>query len=331
MRKKTGKFLSIIFRIAFSIGLLAFLYHRIDIEQTKEVLLASKGEFILFAFGIYILIFGVILLRWLTFIRAMNLEVPLIQIVRFHFFGLFFNPILPTGIGGDLVKLIGLCAYTEEKSKVVGSVLLDRLVGFIAMIFVAAMAFAGGFHLIRDFSLVSSIAALTFFSAIIVGVLFHEKTYTFCCQIFSPFPKIKEKVIEMHYDIALLKDRMHAMYLTFAYSCVAQITLAVVYYLLARALHQEVSVIYCLIFSPLICVATALPSIGGLGVREASTAFLFAKAGMTLGISVSISLIIYFFSVMVGIAGAIFFVLTRFSKEDKAIAIKDGLKTELLD
>ena len=331
MRKKYGKFLSIIFRIALSVGLLVFLYFRIDVEQTRQVLAASQIGFIVFAFGIYILIFGIILLRWITFIRAMELSVPFIQIVRFHFLGLFFNPLLPTGIGGDIIKLIGLCAYTSEKPKVVGTVVLDRLVGFIGMVAVATVAFMAGYHLIRDFSLVSSISALALLSVILVGVLFHEKIYTFCCRVFGAFPKLKEKVIEMHYDIALLKDRMHAMYLSFAYSCLAQIILGVVYYLLARALHQEVSLIYCMIFSPLICVATVLPSIGGLGVREASTAFLFAKAGMSLGVSVSISLIIYLFSVIVGIAGAVFFVLTRSPKEEKAVAIKDGLKTELLD
>ncbi len=331
MKKKTGKFLSIVFRVILSAGLLAFLYYRIDIEQTKEVVLASRVEYIFYAFGVYILIFGVILLRWITFIRAMDLQVPLFQVVRFHFFGLFFNPFLPTGIGGDIVKIIGLCAYTDEKSKVVGTVVLDRLVGFIAMVIVATVAFLSGFHLIKDFSLISSITALALLSVVLAGVLFHERTYTFCCRIFGPFPRLKEKVIDMHYDIALLKDRLHAMYLTFAYSCLAQGTLAVVYYLLARALHQEVSLVYCLIFSPLICVVTALPSIGGLGVREAGTAFLFAKAGIAVGVSVSISLIIYLFTLVVGAAGAVFFVMTRSAKDEKTVALKDGLKNELLD
>ena len=62
---------------------------------------------------------------------------------------------------------------------------------------------------------------------------------------------------------------------------------------------------------PLICVASSVPSIGGLGVREAGTAFLLAKVGVDSGVAVSISLINFLFMVLVGLLGALIYWLTK--------------------
>jgi len=331
LKKKTKDILSIALKVLFSAGLLLFLFRQIDMEKTKEVLLSARLDFIVYAFLVYGIIFAVLLWRWWTLVRTLGLDVSLMTVARFHFLGLFFNPFLPTGIGGDVIKIIGLCAYTHEKPKVVGSVLLDRLVGFISMVVVATAAFILGYHLINEMSLIFSVIVLAVICAVLLSILFNEKIYTFCCRIFSFFPEIKAKLMEMHYDLALLKDRRDVIYLTVGYACLGQIIMALTYYLLARALHQDVSLLYFLIFSPLICVVTSLPSIGGLGVREVGTVFLFAKAGIATGLSVSISLMLYVFTVVVGLMGALFFLLTRSPTEDKVVHIKDGLKEELLD
>jgi len=208
---------------------------------------------------------------------------------------------------------------------------LDRLVGFLGMVVVATAAFVLGFRLINDTTMSLSILALTLLSFILTLVLFHEKIYSFCCRIFSAFPNVREKLMEMHYAIAMLKNRREVIYLTVAYACTAQVILAVTYFLLAKALHQDVALIYFLVFSPLICVFTSLPSIGGLGVREAGTAVLFAKAGMTAGVSVSMSLMVYLFTVIVGVAGAVFYATTHSPREEGLAEVKETLKTELLD
>ena len=113
----------------------------------------------------------------------------------------------------------------------------------------------------------------------------------------------------MHYDIALLKkgqkykEGIKAVLL----SCVSQTIYAFTFYLTAKALHQDIPIVYFLIFIPIICVVTALPSIGGLGVREVGAVYLFAKVGVDSGIAVSMSLISFLFMIMVGAAGGAFF------------------------
>ena len=107
------------------------------------------------------------------------------------------------------------------------------------------------------------------------------------------------------------------MYKAVGLSCVAQILAAITFFFLGKALHQDIALIYLIIFMPLICVATSIPSIGGLGVREASVAYLFGKIGIDSGIAVSVSLMNFLFMVIAGLMGGLFYAVTRPSLKSK--------------
>jgi uncharacterized membrane protein YbhN (UPF0104 family) len=91
---------------------------------------------------------------------------------------------------------------------------------------------------------------------------------------------------------------------------VGQIVYSLNLYLIAKALGQDLPIIYFLIFSPIICVVSVVPSIGGLGVRELGAVYLFGKIGVDSGIAASITLIIFIFMVIVGLIGGIIYVFT---------------------
>jgi len=205
---------------------------------------------------------------------------------------------------------IGLCQETSQKAKVVASVLLDRLSGFASIIIVSVGAFVIGFQHIKDYVLLIPIGIMVAGASTISFVLFNEKAYSFCCKLFTKFPKLKNNLMNLHYDIALLKDKKVEAIKGIFMSCLSQFTFSLVFYLLAKALHQDVPLIYFLIFVPMICVASSVPSIGGLGVRELGAVYLFSRIGLEEGISASLSLMSFFFMVIVGLLGGLFYVST---------------------
>ena len=115
----------------------------------------------------------------------------------------------------------------------------------------------------------------------------------------------------MHYDIALLKGRQDAIYKAIALSALSQVILAVVFFLISKALHQNAAFLYFIIFTPLICVVSTVPSIGGLGVREAGAGYFFGKVGIALGVAASITFIPFLFMVLLGLLGGAFFLITK--------------------
>jgi uncharacterized protein (TIRG00374 family) len=311
MKEPVKNFLNFLFRIVLSAALLAYLYFKVDVEKTSRVLRSADLKYIVLAFLVFNFINIFLFIRWTVFIKALGLQAPLASLVRYYLIGLFGNLFLPSAIGGDVIKILGLCQYTAQKAKVVASVLLDRLSGFAGMVVVAVLAFTLGYKLINDPTLAFSILAMAVVSSLLATVLFHEGLYSWCSNVFQKFPRIKNGLMQVHYDVALLKDRRDAIYQAIGLSCLSQTTLVFVFFLLAKALHQDVALLCFFVFVPLICVASSLPSIGGLGVREAGAAYLLAKVGVASGVAVSLSLMTFVFMVAVGIVGGLIFLVTK--------------------
>jgi len=315
MNQRIKTIFSFCLRFGLSGLLLWYLFAKlIDLESTGEVIKSAQVHYLIIALAVFVLINFIILWRWFIFIRALDLDVRGRDVIRYFFIGLFGNLFLPSSIGGDVIKIVGLCKDHSQKPRVVASVILDRLSGFAAIVLVATCAFIFGHSLIDDQTLIWPILFITLGSVAIMTILFNERIYAFFCQIFNIFPRLKKGLMHVHYNLMLLKDKKKEGLKGIVISCVAQSTLCVCFYLIARGLNQDASIVYFLIFVPLICVASIVPSIGGLGVREAGAAYLFSKIGMETGIAVSISLIIFLFMVFVGLIGGIIYVFTFSSR-----------------
>jgi len=252
MIKRLSKdILSFLFRFGLSACLLAYIFTKIDVQQTLETIRSADLIYIFIAGGIFFVILFIILYRWYILIRALDLSVSGWNMTRYFFIGLFGNLFLPSAIGGDLIKVIGLCKNSSQKPRVVASVLLDRLSGFAGMAVVAIFAYVLGYRYISDKMLLFPIIFMTVVSASVVAVLFNERIYSFVCKIFNSFPKIKKNLMTMHYDIKLLNDRPREGQKAVGISCIGQITLAVTYFFIATALHQNINFFYFLIFMPI--------------------------------------------------------------------------------
>ncbi|HLF18305.1 MAG TPA: lysylphosphatidylglycerol synthase transmembrane domain-containing protein [Candidatus Omnitrophota bacterium] len=310
LKHKTKETFSLLGRLGLSGALLWYLFSKIDTAETFALLRAADAAVLLLGFIIFLSVNFILLYRWFVLIRAVDLSVSIWNVFRYFFIGLFGNLFLPSSIGGDLIKILGLCQHSSQKPKVVASVILDRLSGFAAIIVVATCSFLFGYKLIQDNSVLILIALMGLGSLVAVAVLFNERIYSFGCLIFNGLPKIKAKLMEVHYDLSLLKGKPQEAFKAMAIACFSQSVFIFSFYFISKALHQDIPLIYFLIFVPLICIASAFPSIGGLGVREFGAAYLFAKVGVAQEIAVGMSLISFFFMVAVGLMGGVVYVFT---------------------
>lgn len=312
LNKKTKNFISLIFRFGLSIGLLVYVFSKIDLAKTVEVLKTADPLYIALAAIAFLVVNAILLLRWFIFIKALDLSASGKNVILHYFYGLFGNLFLPTGIGGDILKAVGLCKSSTQKPRVIASILLDRLSGFASIVIVAVLAFVFGYQYINDNTLFIPIALMGVGSIAIVTILFNESAYSFFCQIFNRLPRFKNSLMTMHYDIVLLKKSHKSKEggKAVLISCVSQMIFAFSYYLVAKALHQDIAMIYFFVFIPIICVVSFIPSIGGLGVREVGAAYLFGRIGIESGIAVSLTLINFLFMIAVGLIGGVLYVIT---------------------
>ena len=312
LKKKIKETFSLLLRLGLSVALLFYLFKKVDVVKMIDILKEANFIYLLVALLLMFVIYFLILIRWNIFIRYLGIKVPFKSVARCFLIGAFFNLFLPTSTGGDVVKIIGLFQDTSEKTKVVASVLLDRVFGLVALVLVSIIAFVSAYKIAYDEFLLIAIGAIFLGTTFGILFLFNERLYSFACQVFNRWPVVKNKLMELHYAIVLIKEKKQALFLAVGISCFVQALLAVTFYLIARGLHQDVGLIYCIIFVPLICVASAFPSIGGLGVREVSSVYLFSKVGVAAATAASMSLINFLFIVIIGLIGAMVYVCSLY-------------------
>jgi uncharacterized protein (TIRG00374 family) len=308
MNQKRKDLLSFLGRFALSAGLLVWLFRYISWIEIAQACQSANIGGLIAAFVVFVLINVLCLVRWNLFMGALDLKAPLGQIFRYFFIGLFCNLFLPTSIGGDVVKAIGLSHSIGQKAKVFASIVLDRLSGFGGLVVLALGAYVLGHKVIDAPAVIYPVVALTGLSLAVGFMLFHDKVYAFCCQVFVKIPRLHAALMAMHADVVLMKRRKRTALGCVGMSIGAQILGAGMYYLLAVSLGQDVSFVYFLVFAPIVSAVSFLPSIGGLGVREMGWVYFLSRVGVDKSVAASLSLISFFFIILVGVMGGILYV-----------------------
>ncbi len=325
MTEKVKNWLSFAGRLALSIGLLGWLFTKIDWKEIIAAVRGADAALLWWSFGIYCLINIILFVRWYILMLAMGLKASVGWVFRYFFIGLFCNLFLPTSIGGDVIKAIGLSGRVGQKPKVFASIVLDRLSGFAGLVLVALLAYSISTRIVDAPSVVVPIAILAVGSLVIGGMLFHVPTYTFFCSVFKPFPRLHKALMDMHADVMLMKGKKRTAWGCVAISGVIQVMGAYMYYLIALALHLKIRQLYFIIFAPIVGTVTMLPSLGGLGVREVGWVYFLGKVGVGRELAVGISLISFFFIIIIGLVGGIVYVSTaparrvQCSEEDPSV------------
>ncbi len=78
--------------------------------------------------------------RWKTYADELQMKRTLPQLVGFYFIGMYFNLMLPTSVGGDVVRAWYLDGQTGQRLTAFASVFLDRLNGLVVLVGLACVA-----------------------------------------------------------------------------------------------------------------------------------------------------------------------------------------------
>src|SRR5262249_8660901 len=124
-------------RVLGTLVLVAVLAWRIDWGQLAGAFARLHGGLWLLAVGGYLLAQLASAWRWHLLARVVGLAGPLLDYLRYYFVGMFFNLVLPTSVGGDVVRVWYL-ARQEGPAPPLGrglaafvSVLADRFNGVL--------------------------------------------------------------------------------------------------------------------------------------------------------------------------------------------------------
>ncbi len=283
---KAAKFL-------FGLGLLVFVIHwtGLDSKEALNKILLANRYYLLIAFTFVFIaqIFGI--KRWQILSGSLGINIVFPYFFKLHFLGMFCNNLLPS-MGGDVVKAFYLAKQGQKKHESLLSVILDRYVGLLVMLFMASLAAlslpSDDFN--RNLKLATWGILLAFISGGVVTLFFSELV----AKLLEKYHTILEKYKKEHWpakirELSQLTKDFVKNYYTFGssllLSVISQCFAILAVQQLSLSVGANVSASTVFVVVPIVLLISALPiSPGGLGTREVAFVYLLTNVYTAEGI-----------------------------------------------
>lgn len=268
-------------KATFAIGLLYWLYQK-GVLDLNVIRLLFKPKLIITSILMLTISFFIATWRWKLLLRVQNLNLTLWECFKLNLIGLFFNYVMPGGVGGDVVK--GFYIVKDHPKNRMGagmSVLLDRVMGLYAMLFLSLVSLLFN---IEEISKSSQLFLIT--KGLIVGFIvftsglilaFSPKFRNWGWQSLINKFSLGQKLISAYESVYSYSHNLKIIAGTIFLSLVAQIFAILLFWWMGQNIgFQDIDISTYFSVVPIGFMVTAVPiSPAGVGVGQMAFFFLF--------------------------------------------------------
>ncbi len=299
-------------KIVVSIGLLYVLLSRVDLARLWAIARMASVTWLAVALGLYFVMVFISAWRWGVLLHAQHVVVGLGPLLRSYLVATFFNNFLPSNIGGDVIRVRDTALAAGSKTRAATVVLVDRGIGLLALVFIAAI----GASLAT-----STNPAMAAFGPGLLWLAFGGGTLAGGLVVLKPDAVgrmlaplkalhqewVEERISRLVSALARFRESPFALALGFAGGIVVQAVLVLFYAAIAQAILVSIPLAHLAVLIPLSFIVQMAPvTVNGLGVREATFSFYFARLGLPLESALALSFLgaalVMVFSLSGGIA-----------------------------
>lgn len=286
--------LSLVARIAVAVLAIGWVLHGQDWRKLGEVFRDLNFAYFALSLGVFVAAQLVIAVRWWLLLRAQSIHIGILATFRLHFIGLFFNNIMPSSIGGDLLKGWYVTKHTHRRLEGALSVAVDRVVGLTGLVVMAVAAYvlflrgqaneAGGGEEGALAASVMSYWTAVFWAVgvvvvLVVVLLAHPGSRGAIGRIWRRIAVRGVALLRRAWTaMVVYRRRPGTMLAALLLTWTGQSVVIVAFWLLGRNLGIDADVRYYFVIFPITWVVAAVPvSIAGVGILEAGTVTLFVS------------------------------------------------------
>jgi uncharacterized protein (TIRG00374 family) len=246
-------------------------------------------------------------LRWRAVLAALGQDAKLRSLLSYNLAGLFVSNVLPTTIGGDVLRVSRLSKDNGESTTSFASVVLERLTGWLVLPVITLIGFLVNPGL-RDLGSATEVAlalaggTLVALVAVIVGVASHR----FGTRV-AGSDGWRRFAAAVHLGVERLRRHPAAAFNVLLTGFAYQLVLVLAALMAAKAVGMSVAVgpTALLAFFPAVLIAQVLPiSISGLGVREGAFVLFLTPLNVPTEQAIALGLLLYLLNVGVSLLGA---------------------------
>lgn len=309
MKGKLSVFLRITVSLTF-IGLLLWVFKK-DIPEIWGAIKDVRPYDFLLAVFFNITAMVIVSFRLKVILAIQGLRLTVMESVYLTFIGSFFNNFLPTSIGGDIVKAYYATKKSERKVESFSAVFFDRFFGFLSIGLLAFLGLIFMYGRIEDPKLVWGCSIFAG-AVLVIFVLFLNKGLAkavFSGLLDRPFFQKGSLLRKLYNALDAYREHPSVVAKVIGMSLFAQLVSVVSLFFIIRSLSQEVSFLNLFLITPLVSVASMMPSINGLGVREGAFVVLLSEF-ISKGGSMAVSILFLAIVLLTGVIGGVLYLFS---------------------
>ncbi len=296
-------------RVALSALMLGVLVWQIPPFELRDVvpeLTVRTAGWMLVAMALTLAGLVLSALRWQRVLDVLGLQARLSRLVSHYLAGQFVSNVLPTTIGGDVLRVSRLSRETGESPKTFASVVLERLTGWLVLPVISVAGFLVNPPL-QDLGRATQLAVgLAFATLLALGIVLYAVADQRIGGRFEARDGWRRFAAAVHLGLNRLRRdpaaAVNVLLVGFAY----QLVLVLAAVAAAQALGVRPAGLTALLaFFPAVAIAQVLPiGISGLGVREGAFVLFLGPLGVASHDAVALGLLLYLLNLGVSLLGA---------------------------
>jgi uncharacterized protein (TIRG00374 family) len=308
-------------KLVVAAGLLAFVLSRAGVDALVQTLRDADWHWVLLAIASASVAMVINVTRWQLMLGGQGARAPLPSLIRFYLIGMFFNNVLPSRLGADVVRAYGVSLIATSKTRSVAAVLMDRLVGAVSVLVLGMTAIMLDASRLPDIYLQLT-AGVFCLSLAVLGLMLYRndrlaelrlKVLTLT-EITVFGLKVRPRVEEALNALRSYSRARSVVIKGFLISLVANGFSMVNLYLYARAVRADVSLGDVATISPFILAIGLLPiSPNGIGTIEATFVLLFGALGVDEHVALAIAILRRLALLVLSLVGGVLYAVRRFS------------------
>lgn len=300
--KRRRRRFNLIIQIIISAALIILLLRLINISDMFSLLKSVNLYYFILLLALVTVDRIFMAYKWHLLLKVKDKSISLFSAIKTYYIGTLAGFFLPTTVGGDMVRVLKLRSEKKSGTDVLTSVIMERMLGFIASAILAPIAalFLISFLELDVWRFLWIAGAFLFFFIVLIVLSFSG----FIVRKIDKSKKLSGNIFlgkfkKLYLSYAEYKNHKGLLAIFLILSILEQIMPVIGTYLACRALNLSVPFVYFLLIIPLVQLVSRIPiSFEGIGVNEGLLVYFFALLGLsttgafTIGLLGHIALII---------------------------------------
>jgi glycosyltransferase 2 family protein len=297
-------------QVAVSAAVIAYLLWQIDVGETIHLIGDANGLYLLAALAIFMATTWGMAWRWQILLASKGIREPLGWLTSLYFIGYAAGQVLPTGVGGDAVRIVEHSRRRPDaKGEAAAAVLIERMLGAAGTLVMVAIGLVAAIGRYDDITYLVWIE-LAFVAAVAACfvLLFSKRARNRLGWLAPLADRVRlERAGRSLYDaLHGYRERPGVLFVVLSLTIVIQFVRVISIWLCGLAVGVHESPLVYVILGPLLFLVMMVPfTINGLGVREAFFVAFLGRFGVDADAAFATGFLFYAVTIATSVPGGL--------------------------